>query len=69
MGVPTLKISGLPFESPRTKYHLDVGLMERYIIYYKGEGDGFSQVWAMVSVVNPNLPMACPSTKSVPTMH
>jgi hypothetical protein len=33
------------FETPTwesgTKCHLDVGLMERHIIYYKGEGGGF----------------------------
>jgi hypothetical protein len=40
-GVPTLAISGLPLGSPETKCHLDVGLMERQIVYYKGEGDGF----------------------------
>jgi hypothetical protein len=46
-GVPTLRISGFPFGSPRTKYHLDVGLMERRRVYCKGEGDGFpkSEPW------------------------
>jgi hypothetical protein len=39
--VPTLKILGLSFGSPKTKCHLDVGLMERHTIYYKGEGGGF----------------------------
>jgi len=28
--VPTLAISGLPFGSPGTKSHLDVGLVERH---------------------------------------
>jgi len=69
VGVPTLKISRLPFGSPETKCHLDVGLVERYIIYYKGEGDGFFQVWAVVSLLSPSLPMARPNTKSAPTMH
>jgi hypothetical protein len=41
MGVLILKISGLPFGSPGTKCHLDVGLVERHIIYYKREGGGF----------------------------
>jgi hypothetical protein len=54
MGVLTLAILGLPFGSLRTKWHLDVGLMERRIVYYKGEGGGFPQVRAMVSLVNPN---------------
>ncbi len=39
--IPTLGISGLPFESPRKKCHLDVGLVERHKIYYNGEGGGF----------------------------
>jgi hypothetical protein len=66
---PKLEISGLPFESPRTKCHLDVGLMERHRVYYKGEGGGFPQVWAVVSLVSLSLPMARPSTKSAQTMH
>jgi hypothetical protein len=36
---------------------------------YKGEGGGFPQVRAVVSLMNPNLPVACLNTKSVPTMH
>jgi hypothetical protein len=35
--VLTMGISKLPFESPRTKCHLDVGLVERHRVYYKGE--------------------------------
>jgi len=66
--VLTLRISRLPFGSPRTKCHLDVGLMERHRVYYKGEGGGFPQVRAVVNLVNPNLPVACPSTKSAPTI-
>jgi len=42
--VPTLAISGLPFGNPRTKSHLDVGLVKRHRVYYKGEGGGFPQV-------------------------
>ncbi len=67
--IPTLRILEFSFGSPRTKCHLDVGLVERHIVYYNGEGDGFPQVRAMVSLVNPSLPMACVSTKSAPTMH
>jgi hypothetical protein len=67
--VPTLGILGLPFGSPRTKCHLDVGLVERHRVYYKGEGGGFPQVRALVSLVSLSLPMAHPSTKSVPIMH
>jgi hypothetical protein len=39
--IPTLGISRLPFGSPGTKCHLDVGFMERHKVYYKGEGGGF----------------------------
>jgi len=67
--VPTLGILKLSFRSLGTKCHLDVGLMERYIVYYKGEGDGFPQVWVVVSLVSPNLPVAHPNTKSAPSMH
>jgi hypothetical protein len=52
--VPTLAILGLPLGNPGTKCHLDVGLVERHIIYYKGEGDGFPQVQAMVIFVSPS---------------
>jgi hypothetical protein len=37
--------------------------------YYKGEGGGFPQVWAMVNFVSLCLPMARLCTKSAPTMH
>jgi hypothetical protein len=48
---------------------LDVGLMERHKVYYKGEGGGFPQVWAMVNLVSPNLPMVRLNTKIASTMH
>jgi len=41
MEVPTLVISKLPFGSSGTKNHLDVGIVEKHIVYYKGEGGGF----------------------------
>jgi hypothetical protein len=47
--VPVVEILGFPLGSPRTKSHLDVALMERHKIYYKGEGGGFPQVRSMVS--------------------
>ncbi len=31
-----------------------------------GEGGGFPRVRVVVSLVNPELPVACPSTKGVP---
>ncbi len=64
-----MRISRLSLGSPKTKCHLDVGLAKKHIVYYKGEVFDFPQVWAMVNLVSLNLPVACPSTKSVPTMH
>ncbi len=69
MGVPTLGISELPLGSLGTKFHLDVDPMARHRVYYKGEGGGFPQVRAMVSLVSPSLLVAHPSTKSVQIMH
>jgi hypothetical protein len=46
----------IPIWESRTKCHLDVSFMNRHIVYYKGEGCGFPQVWAMVSLVN----LSCP---------
>jgi len=69
VGVSTLAISRLPFGSLRTKSHLDVGLMNRHRVYYKREGGGFPQVWAMVSFVSPSLLVVRPNTKSAPIMH
>jgi hypothetical protein len=71
--VPVVRISRLPFGlslgSPGTKCHLDVGLVERHKIYYKGEGGGFSQVWAVMNLVSSRLLVTCPNTKSAQTMH
>jgi len=53
-GVPTLAILGLPFGSLETKSNLDVGPVGSHIVYYKGEGGGFPQVQAVVSLVSPN---------------
>jgi hypothetical protein len=52
-GVPTLVILGLPLRNPKTKNHLDVDPVERCRVYYKGEGGGFPQVQAVVSLVCP----------------
>jgi hypothetical protein len=41
---------------PREKNHLDVASMESYRLYYKGEGGGFPQVRAVVSLVCPCCP-------------
>ncbi len=41
----------LQFRDSGTKSHLDVALVERRIVYYKGEGGGFPHVQAVVSLV------------------
>jgi hypothetical protein len=69
VGVLALGISGLPLRSPETKSHLDVAPVNRRKVYYKGEGGGFPQVRAVVSLVSRRLPVTCLSTKSAPTMH
>jgi hypothetical protein len=48
---------------------LDVGHVAKHREYYKGEGGGFPQVRAMVSIVSLCLPVTHPCTKSAPTMH
>jgi len=62
-------ISRLPIGSPGRKWHLGADPVAMHKVYYKGEGGGFPQVQAVMSLVSLNLPVACPSTKSVPTMH
>jgi hypothetical protein len=59
----TLGIPRLPLGSPKTKWHLGVNPMARQRVYYKGEGVGFPQVRAVVSLVSPCLPVARPCTK------
>jgi len=69
MGALVMGISGLPLRSPETKWHLGASPVGRHIVYYKGEGGGFPQVWAMVSLMIPNFPMARPNTKITLAMH
>jgi hypothetical protein len=59
-------VSGLIFGSPGTKSHSDVGAAERRKEYYMGEGGGFHWVRAVVSLVSPGSPVACPRTKGAP---
>ncbi len=68
-GVPILGILKLPLGSRGTKCHLGAGLVARNKVYYKGEGGGFPQVRAVVSLVNPSLPLVRFSTKSARAMH
>jgi hypothetical protein len=63
VGVQTGTISGLLLRSLGIKSHLDVGAVERRREYYMGEGGGFPRVRAMVSLVSPGSPVACPNTK------
>jgi hypothetical protein len=49
-------ISGLSLGSPEKNSHLDVASMESCRVYYKGEGGGFPQVRAVVSLVCPCCP-------------
>jgi hypothetical protein len=46
-------ISGLPRGSPGKNSHLDATSAASYRVYYKGEGGGFPQVRAVVSLVCP----------------
>jgi hypothetical protein len=68
-GVLVVRIWGLPLRSLGTKCHLDVGLMERHKLYYKGENGGFPQVQTMVNLVSLSLLVACPNTKGAPIIH
>jgi hypothetical protein len=53
-GSPIGTISGLHFGSPKNLCHLDVASMASYREYYMGEGGGFPQVRAVVSLVCPS---------------
>jgi hypothetical protein len=44
-------ILGLPLGSPKKNSHLDVASVESCKVYYKGEGGGFPQVRAVLSLV------------------
>jgi hypothetical protein len=59
-------VSGLLLGNPETKIHSDVGATGRHKEYYMGEGGGFPQVQAVVSLMSPELLVACPSIKGVP---
>ncbi len=64
-----LKIWDSQLGSLGTKWHLDATPMANQREYYKGEGGGFFQVWAVVSLINPCMPMLHSCTKSAPAMH
>jgi hypothetical protein len=52
--------------SPGTKSHSVVSATKRHKEYYMGEGGGFPRVRAMVSLVSPELLVACPNIKGAP---
>jgi hypothetical protein len=54
-GVQTRTVLRLLLGSPGIKNHLDAGAVERRREYYVGEGGGFPRVWAVVSIVSPEL--------------
>ncbi len=64
MRITTLGISGLPLGSLATECHLDADPVASHKVYYKGEGGGFPQIWAMVSLVSLSLPVTRPNTKN-----
>jgi hypothetical protein len=65
MGIPTFGIWRLPLGNLGTKWHMGAGPVARHRVYYKGEGGGFPQIWAMVSLVSPCLPVTCSCTKVI----
>jgi hypothetical protein len=69
MGIPILEISGFQLGSLGTKWLLGDGPMAKHKVHYKGEGGGFPQVWAMVSLVSLCLPMVYMCIKSAPAMQ
>jgi len=48
---------------------LGAGPVAKHKEYYEGEGGGFPQVRAVVSLVSLCLFVPCPGTKRVPIMH
>jgi hypothetical protein len=52
-------------ETISIKSHSDIGAVKRRREYYMGEGDGFPRVWAVVSLVSPESPVACLSIEGV----
>jgi hypothetical protein len=50
-GRTIILVLGLPFESPKEKWHLDVVSTKKHIIYYREGSGAFSQrLWAMWSL-------------------
>jgi hypothetical protein len=66
---PFWKFRDSQLGSLKTKLHLGVGHVAMHKKYYKGEGGGFPQVQAVMSLMSLCLPVVRPCTKSAPTMH
>jgi hypothetical protein len=64
-----LGISGFLIWESREKWNMGVALVASCRKYYKGEGGGFSHVWAIVSLVSPCMHVAHLCIKIAPTMH
>ncbi len=62
-GVQTGTVSGLHFGSPGKKSHSDATPAGERRVYYREYGGGISRVRAVVCLVNPSQPVACPNTK------
>jgi len=62
------KILAFPTWECQEKWHLGPTPMVSHKEYYKREGDGFPQVWVVMSIVNTCMIAIHPCTKSAPTM-
>jgi hypothetical protein len=67
--VPIFEISRLLTWESQEKWHLDVALVVNHKEYYKGEGGGFPQVWAMMNFVGSCMLVVWLCIKSVSIMH
>jgi hypothetical protein len=67
--VPILAISGLPTWEFRDKMTFGCKPMAKHKEYYKGEGGGFLEVRAMVSLMSLCLFMVRSCIENAPTMH
>jgi len=52
VGVPIIRIVGLPTWESQEKHHLGVALVANHKEYYIGEGGGFPKVQAVVSLMS-----------------
>jgi hypothetical protein len=69
MEVSILRILGLSMWEFWEKCHLCVASVANHKKYYKEEGGGFPQIWAMVSFVSLCMLGPCMCTKGVQTIN